>query len=75
MLHTDFAPPFARAAHKYESAANRPEKDQCDHGKFPIHHEEDSDCANNRDWLLKKIAANTSQSHLHGARVIGDTRH
>ena len=30
---------------------------------------------NDGDWLLKKIAADAGQSHLHDARVVGDTRH
>src|SRR4029453_8351164 len=36
---------------------------------------ENNDCANDGDWLLKKITADAGQGHLHDARVISDTRH
>src|SRR5207237_10164828 len=51
------------------------EKNQCDNGEFPIHYEEDSNSTDNCDWLLKKIAADAGQSHLHGACIVGNTRH
>ncbi len=50
-------------------------KNQCHHRESPIHQEEDSDSTNNGDWLFKKITADAGQSHLHGARVVGNAGH
>ena len=50
-------------------------KNQSDHSEFPIHQQKHTDCAHNGDRLLKNVAADSRQSHLHDPRIIGDPRH
>ncbi len=81
--HDHFAHAFLLTLHRLARAAaintNRQQtgrkENQCDHCELPIHHEKDSDSTNDRDWLFKKITADSGQGHLHGACVVGNTRH
>ena len=50
-------------------------ENQRHHCKLPIHHQQHSDCADNGDRLLKDIAADGLQSHLHDASIVRDKRH
>ena len=51
------------------------EKNQRYDGKFPIHEEENTDCADNGDRLLENIATDAGQSHLHDAGIVRDAGH
>ena len=51
------------------------EKHQRDDGKFPVHVKEHADPADDRDWLLEKIAADAGERGLHQPGVVCDLRH
>ena len=67
---------FARAFAEHLNGQNAAwEEDECGHGKFPVHVEQDGKSEDNRDWLLKGVAADSGQRRLHGDGVVSDARH
>ena len=67
---------FARAFAEHLNGQNAAwEEDECGHGKFPVHVEQDGKGEDNRDRLLKGVAAHSGQRRLHGDGVVSDARH